>query len=105
MGSIWTTTSLVSTLAQAVVKELALNVFTCLDIDEISPNEDEVVAQAALHKVSTKKRKAHTLENGEWKAFIISAILVYLFYTIMLDDDDDKHINSVWVKATLILHF
>ena len=91
-------TSLVSTLTQTVVKVLALNVFTCLDIDEISPDEDEVAAQAALHKVSTKKRKVHTLENGEQKAFSISAILVYLFYTIMLDDDKgtfDVH-QGVW---------
>ena len=79
MGSIWTTTSLVSSLAQTVVTVLAPNVFTYLDIDEISPDEDEVAAEAALHKVSTKKRKAHTLENGEQNVFSISAISFYLF--------------------------
>ena len=75
---------MVSSLTQTVVTVLAPNVFTYLDIDEISPDEDEVAAEAALHRVSTKKCKACTLENGGWNVFSISAILFYLFKLLCL---------------------
>ena len=41
-----------------------------------------------MRQLPTKKCKAHTLDNSERKAYVISSIPCHSYYTIIPDDDE-----------------
>lgn len=75
--------------------KLTYKIVIYLDIDEISPDEDEASAQAALQKVPTKKRKAHAMEDGEQWVYITASNHISYHTIIFVPDDEEGTFDVV----------